>query len=127
MHRALPRLRASRRRSGASVRPTALSWAELALTLAMGFPGEAASHPIAASIVSRVLVGLLYVCVASRLQWARWMTVALGFVSVALVAPTLALQWHVFPAAAVVSGLTVACRLAASLYLLTPMPSRTAA
>ncbi|WP_250474043.1 hypothetical protein [Caballeronia sp. GAFFF1] len=105
----------------------ALSWAELGLALAMGFPGDAASHPVAASIVSRVLVGLLYLCVASRLQWARWLTVALGFVTVALVAPTLALQWHVFPAAAVVSGLTLACRLAASLFLLSPMPARRAA
>ncbi|MDR5857631.1 hypothetical protein P9239_02250 [Caballeronia sp. LZ062] len=105
----------------------ALSWAELGLALAVGFPGDAASHPVAASIVSRVLVGLLYVCVASRLQWARWLTVALGFVAVALVAPTLALQWHVFPAAAVVSGLTLACRLAASLFLLSPMPARKAA
>ncbi|WP_244849419.1 hypothetical protein [Caballeronia sp. SL2Y3] len=105
----------------------ALSWAELGLALAMGFPGDAASHPVAASIVSRVLVGLLYLCVASRLQWARWLTVALGFVTVALVAPTLALQWHVFPAAAVVSGLTLACRFAASLFLLSPMPARRAA
>ncbi|WP_244816365.1 hypothetical protein [Caballeronia sp. Lep1P3] len=104
----------------------ALSWAELALALAMGFPGDAASHPIAASIVSRVLVGLLYLCVASRLQWARWLTVVLGFATVLLVAPTLALQWHVFPAAAAVSGLALACRLAASLYLLSPMPRRQA-
>ncbi|KIG08658.1 hypothetical protein [Caballeronia concitans] len=105
----------------------ALSWAELGLSIAMGFPGDAASHPVAASVVSRVLLGLLYLCVASRFQWARWLTVALGLVSVALVAPTLAMQWHVFPSAAVLSGAMLACRLAASLLLLSPMPSRKAA
>ncbi|MDR5735721.1 hypothetical protein QCE47_25685 [Caballeronia sp. LZ025] len=104
----------------------ALSWAELGLSLALGFPGDAASYPVAASIVSRVLVGLLYLCVASRLQWARWATVALGFASVGLVAPTLAMLWHVFPSAAVLSGAMLACRLAASLCLLSPMPSRKA-
>jgi hypothetical protein len=104
----------------------ALSWAEFALTLAIGLPGDASSHPLAASIASRVLVGLLYVCVASRLQWARWLAVALGFASVALVAPTLALQWHVFPAAAFVSGAGLVCKFAASLYLLSPMPARLA-
>ncbi|KXV02784.1 hypothetical protein CR51_19765 [Caballeronia megalochromosomata] len=104
----------------------ALSWAELALTLAIGLPGDASSHPLAASIASRALVGLLYVCVASRLQWARWLTVVLGFVSVALVAPTLALQWHVFPAGAFVCGAGLVCKFAASLYLLSPMPARLA-
>jgi hypothetical protein len=53
--------------------------------------------------------------------------VSLGLVSVALVAPTLAMQWHVFPSAAVLSGAMLACRLAASLLLLSPMPSRKAA
>ncbi|SAL01701.1 hypothetical protein [Caballeronia ptereochthonis] len=104
----------------------ALSWAEFALMLAIGLPGDASSHPLAASIVSRVLVGLLYACVASRLQWARWLTVALGFLSVALVAPTIALQWHAFPAGAFVCGAALVCKLAASLYLLSPMPPRPA-
>lgn len=104
----------------------ALSWVEFALTLAIGLPGNASSHPLAASIASRLLVGLLYVCVASRFQWARWLTVVLGFVSVALVAPTLALQWHVFPAGAFVSGVGLVCKLAASLYLLSRMPARIA-
>lgn len=104
----------------------ALSWAEFALTLAIGFPGDASSHPVAASIVSRVLVGLLYVCVASRLQWARWLTVVLGFLSVALVAPTIAMQWHAFPAGAFVCGAALVCKFAASLYLLSPMPRRPA-
>jgi hypothetical protein len=78
-------------------------------------------------VVSRVLVGLLYLCVASRLQWARWLTVAFGFASVALVAPTLALQWQVFPAAAVVSGVALVCRLSASIFLLSPLPERSLA
>jgi hypothetical protein len=104
----------------------ALSWTEFALTLAIGLPGDASSHPVAASIVSRVLVGLLYICVASRLQWARWLAVALGFLSVGLVAPTLAVQWHVFPAGAFVSGVGLVCKFAASLYLVSPMPARTA-
>jgi hypothetical protein len=98
----------------------ALSWAELGLAATIGLPGEAGSHPFAASVVARVLVGLLYLCVAARLQWARWVTVTLGFASVALVAPTLALQWETFPAAAVVSGVALVCRLTASLFLLAP-------
>ncbi|SAK79031.1 hypothetical protein AWB79_04994 [Caballeronia hypogeia] len=103
----------------------ALSWTEFALMLAIGLPGDASSHPLAASVASRVLVGLLYVCAASRLQWARWVTVVLGFVSVALVAPTIGLQWHVFPAGAFVVGAGLVCKFAASLYLLSPMPPRT--
>lgn len=102
----------------------ALSWAEFALMLAIGLPGDTSSHPIAASIASRALVGLLYICVASRLQWARWLTIVLGLVSVALVAPTLALQWHVFPAGAFVCGVGLVCKFAAALYLLSPMPPR---
>ncbi|MDR5754747.1 MULTISPECIES: hypothetical protein [unclassified Caballeronia] len=98
----------------------ALSWAELGLAATIGLPGDAGSHPFAASVVARVLVGLLYLCVAARLQWARWVTIALGFASVALVAPTLALQWETFPAAAVVSGVALVCRLSASLFLLAP-------
>jgi hypothetical protein len=98
----------------------ALSWAELDLAATIGLPGDTGSHPLAASVVARVLVGLLYLCVATRLQWARWVTVALGFASVALVAPTLALQWETFPAAAVVSGVALVCRLSASLFLLAP-------
>jgi hypothetical protein len=104
----------------------ALSWAEFALTLAIGLPGDASSHPVAASIVSRVLVGLLYLCVASRLQWARWLTVMLGLLSVALVAPTMGMQWHAFPAGALAGGAGLVCKLAASLYLASPMPRNAA-
>jgi hypothetical protein len=105
----------------------ALSWAELALAIAIGFPGDASSHPLAASIVSRLLVGLLYLCVAARLQWARWMTVALGFVSVMFVAPTIALQWHALPTGAIICGAALVCKLAASLYLVSRMPLRATA
>jgi hypothetical protein len=96
----------------------ALSWVELALASAVGLPGDADAHPLAASIVARALVGVLYLCVAGQLQWARWLTVALGFASVAFVAPTLATQWHVFPAAAVVSGAALACKVSAAIFLL---------
>jgi hypothetical protein len=102
----------------------ALSWVEFALTLAIGVPGDATSHPLSAMVASRVLIGLLYLCVASKLQWARWLTIAIGLLSVVLVAPTLALQWHVFAAGAVISGAAVVCKFAASLYLLSPMPAR---
>jgi hypothetical protein len=43
------------------------------------------------------------------------------------VAPTLALQWQVFPAAAVVSGVALVCRLSASIFLLSPLPERSLA
>jgi hypothetical protein len=95
-----------------------LSWMELGLTLSVGLPGDAAVHPLAASIVSRGLVGVLYLCVAANLQWARWLTVLLGFACVAVVAPMLAVQWQVFPAAALVSGSALVCKLSASLFLL---------
>jgi hypothetical protein len=104
----------------------ALSWAEFGLALAVGLPGNMLDHPLAASVASRVLLALLYLCVASRLQWARWVTVAIGLCSVLFVAPTIALQWHVYPAAAVICGLSIVCKLAASFYLLTPMPGRAA-
>lgn len=100
----------------------ALSWIEFALMLAIGLPGDTSSHPVAASIVSRMLVGVLYGYVAWRLQWTRWLTVALGLLSVVLVAPTIAMQWQVFPAGAFVCGAALVCKLAASLYLLSPIP-----
>jgi hypothetical protein len=102
-----------------------LSWLELVSVMIAGMPGDAGDHPLAASIVSRVLVGMLYLSVAWRLQWARWLTVLLGFASVALVGPTLALQWQVFPAGAMVSGMALACRLSASVCLMAPATRRT--
>ncbi len=96
----------------------ALSWVEMGLTLMTG-PGE----PIAALIASRALVGGLYVCVAFRLQWARWITVVLGFASVVLVDPMLGAEWRAFPAAALVTGAVLVFKLAASIFLLSPNAS----
>jgi hypothetical protein len=92
-----------------------LSWAEMGLSLMTG-PGE----PIAALIASRALIAGLYVCVAFRLQWARWITVALGFTSVVLVGPMLGAEWHAFPVAALVTGAVLVFKLAASILLLSP-------
>ena len=93
----------------------ALSWVEMGLALMTG-PGE----PVAAMIASRALVGGLYACVAFRLQWARWITVVLGFASVALVGPMLGAEWRAFPAAALVTGAVLVFKLAASILLLSP-------
>lgn len=101
-----------------------LSWMELGLSLSIGLPGDGAAHPLAASVVSRALIGMLYLCVACHFQWARWLSVVLGIASVAVVAPMLATQWQVFPISAVVSGMALVCKLAASLFLMTPIPPR---
>jgi hypothetical protein len=93
----------------------ALSWAEMALALMTG-PGE----PIAALIASRALIGGLYVCVAFRLQWARWITVVLGLAALVLVGPMLGAEWHAFPVAALITGVVLAFKLAASIFLLSP-------
>lgn len=99
----------------------ALSWAEMGLALMVG-PGE----PVAALIASRVLIGGLYACVAIRLQWARWMTVVLGFAAAVLVGPMLGAEWRVFPTAALVTGAVLVCKLAASVFLLSPDASHNA-
>ena len=91
----------------------ALSWAEMGLALMTG-PGE----PIAALIASRALIGGLYLCVAFRLQWARWITVVLGFAAVVLVGPMLGAEWHAFPVAALVTGTVLVFKLAASIFLI---------
>ena len=93
----------------------ALSWAEMGLALMTG-PGE----PIAALIASRALIGGLYVCVAFRLQWARWITVLLGLAALVLVGPMLGAEWHAFPVAALITGVVLALKLAASIFLLSP-------
>lgn len=93
----------------------ALSWAEMGLTLMTG-PGE----PIAALIASRALIAGLYICVAFRLQWARWITVVLGFASVVLVGPMLGAEWRALPVAALVTGAVLVFKLAASIFLLSP-------
>jgi hypothetical protein len=100
----------------------ALSWAEVALAQLMTHPEE----PVAALVASHVLVGGLYVCVAFRLQWARWITVALGFASVVLVGPMLGAEWRVFPTAALVTGAVLVSKLAASIFLLSPHASHAA-
>jgi len=96
----------------------ALSWAEMGLALITG-PGE----PIAALIASRALMGGLYMCVAFRLQWARWITVVLGFASVVLVGPMIGAEWHAFPVAALLTGVVLMFKLAASIFLLSPAAS----
>jgi hypothetical protein len=93
----------------------ALSWAEMGLTLMTG-PAE----PIAALIASHALIGGLYLSVAFRLQWARWITVVLGVASVVLVGPMLGGEWHAFPVAALVTGAVLVFKLAASIFLLSP-------
>jgi len=97
----------------------ALSWAEMGLALMTG-PGE----PIAALIASRALIGGLYLCVAFRLQWARWITVVLGVASVVLVGPMLGAEWRAFSVAALVTGAVLVLKLAASIFLLSPDASR---
>jgi hypothetical protein len=99
----------------------ALSWAEMGLALMVG-----PNRPVAALIASHVLIGGLYVCVALRLQWARWLTVVLGFASVILVSPMLGAEWRVFPTAALVPGAALVCKLAASIFLLSPDASHAA-
>jgi hypothetical protein len=94
----------------------ALSWLELALSVMVG--AGSTSAPVAAMAASRVLLGGLYLCVALRLQWARWLTVALGLVSVIVVGPMLGAEWSAYPVAAVVTGATLVCKLAASLFLI---------
>lgn len=96
----------------------ALSWAEMGLALMTG-PGE----PIAALIASRALIGSLYLCVAFRLQWARWITVVLGFAAVVLVGPMLGAEWHAFPVAALVTGTVLVFKLATSILLISPNAS----
>jgi len=93
----------------------ALSWAEMGLALMTG-----PSEPVSALIASRALVGGLFICVAFRLQWARWITVVLGFASVVLVGPMLGAEWRAFPVAALVTGAVLVFKLAASIFLLSP-------
>jgi hypothetical protein len=97
----------------------ALSWLEFALAVMIA-TGNATATPIAAMVASRILIGGLYLCVALRLLWARWLTVTLGLAAVILVGPMLGAEWRAFPVAAVVTGATLVCKLAASLFLVSP-------
>jgi hypothetical protein len=104
----------------------ALAWVEIPLELAVS-PSEATAadaSPLAAAIVARVLLGVLYLFVAFRHAWARWTVVALGFVSALFVAPMLPGEWQVFPVAALVTGLGVVCKLAAAILLMLPLRTR---
>jgi hypothetical protein len=92
-----------------------LSWGEMGLALMTGL-----DEPIAALIASRALIGGLYLCVAFRLQWARWITVVLGFASAVLVGPMLGAEWRAIPVAALVTGIVLVFKLAASIFLLSP-------
>jgi hypothetical protein len=96
----------------------ALSWLEFALAVMVGTAGTGSTAtPIAAMVASRILIGGLYLCVALRLQWARWLTVVLGLASVILVGPMLGTEWSALPVAAAITGATLVCKLAASLFL----------
>jgi hypothetical protein len=92
-----------------------LSWAEMGLALMVG-----SDEPLAPLVASRVLVGGLYICVAMRLQWARWTAITLSLASVAFVGPMLAAEWRMFPTAAVVTGAVLVAKLSASIFLLSP-------
>ncbi|WP_147297825.1 hypothetical protein [Trinickia dinghuensis] len=102
----------------------ALAWFELPLGQIASMPAEGASpvsSTLAAALTARVLIGLLYACVALRHPWARWITVVLCFASVALVAPLLPLEWRVFQLGALVTGVGLAGKLIAAVLLTLPL------
>jgi hypothetical protein len=102
----------------------ALAWVEIPLQLAVP-PSEATTaSPLAAAIIARVLLGVLYMFVALRFAWARWTVVALGFLSALFVVPMLPGEWQVFPLAAFVTGLGVVCKLTAAILLMLPLRAR---
>jgi hypothetical protein len=101
----------------------ALSWLEFALAVIIG-TGSTGATPIAAMVASRVLMGGLYLCVAFRLVWARWLTVAIGLASVIFVGPMLGAEWNAFPGGAVITGAELVCKLAASVFLISLAVSR---
>ena len=104
----------------------ALAWTEIPLKLAIS-PSEATTagaSPLAAAVIARVLLGVLYMFVALHHAWARWTVVALGFLSALFVAPMLPGEWQVFPLAALVTGLGVVCKLAAAILLMWPLRAR---
>jgi hypothetical protein len=101
-----------------------LSWLELALAM-MVAPSDTSGPPLAAMIASRILIGGLYLCVALRLQWARWLTVAVGFASVVVVAPMLGAEWQAVRIAALVSGSALVCKLASALFLISASGQKT--
>jgi len=107
-----------------------LAWIEIPLGLAHALPEEGGSGTaLAAAVTARVLLGLLYGCLFWGQAWARWLTVALGLLSFVFVTPMLPGEWQTLPIGAIVTGLGVLCKLAASLLLLLPQrvkpPART--
>jgi predicted anti-sigma-YlaC factor YlaD len=105
----------------------ALAWVELPLGQTATMPADGASAAgtaLAAAVMARVLVGLLYAFVALRHAWARWITVLLCFTSAALVAPLLPLEWQVFQLGALVTGAGLICKLLAAILLTLPLRVR---
>jgi|GEM_PF-4009653 len=102
----------------------ALAWLELPLGQIAPAPADSAAPAaatLAAALVARVLLGLLYAFVALRHAWARWTTVALCLVSAAFVAPMLPLEWRAFPLGALVTGAGLAAKLLAGSLLMLPL------
>jgi peptidoglycan/LPS O-acetylase OafA/YrhL len=105
----------------------ALAWIEVLLEfLVLPAPENAAGGvpPLLAAVLARVLLGALYLFVALRHRWARWLTVTLGFLSAIFVTPMLPGEWQILPAASLVTGLGMLCRLAAAILLALPMRER---
>lgn len=104
-----------------------LAWIELPLGQLASTPTDgasAASSTLAAALIARLLVGLLYAFVALRHAWARWLTVALGFASIVFTGPLLPAEWHVFALGACVTGLGLAGKAIAAILLALPLRTR---
>lgn len=102
----------------------ALAWIELPLgQFAATPPADASpvSSTLAAALVARLIIGVLYAFVALRHAWARWLTIALCFASVAFAGPLLPLEWQVFPLGAWVTGLGLTGKLIAAVLLMLPL------
>lgn len=105
----------------------ALTWIELplgSLTPASPHGATPVAATLAAALTARVLIGLLYVFVALRHTWARWITVVLCFASAVFVVPLLPAEWRVFPFGTLVTGLGLACKLLAAVLLTLPLRTR---
>ena len=105
----------------------ALAWLELPLGQLATTPGASASpvsSALAAALTARLMIGLLYLFVALRHAWARWLTIALCAASIAFTAPLLPLEWQVFALGAWVTGLGLACKLIAAVLLMLPLRPR---
>lgn len=104
-----------------------LAWIELPLGQLASMPtgsASAVSSTLAAALIARLIVGLLYAFVALRHAWARWLTVALSFASVIFTGPLLPAEWHVFALGAWVTGLGLAGKSIAAILLALPLRTR---